>query len=250
MDPTKPTSGNRPGNESTGASAVTPIAPGIRHAPRPENAPRPDRAGANDAAAESAAGEPIVVSTAPPVAGRAAPESESRPRRDLASQDIPILVVDDAKFSSAIIAKVLRSGGFTNVRFTNNPMQALRSLEKRPAQILIADWLMPSMDGLELTRRVKKLDESHDHFTYVVLLTARDDFDAMTNAFEEGVDDFLNKANLRAQLLPRVVAAQRIARMNCSAATVCCARRSASCKRPTWSIQSPGSATRSSPSSA
>jgi PleD family two-component response regulator len=211
MDPTKPTSGNRPGNESTGASAVTPIAPGIRHAPRPENAPRPDRAGANDAAAESAAGEPIVVPTAPPVAGRAAPESESRPRRDLASQDIPILVVDDAKFSSAIIAKVLRSGGFTNVRFTNNPMQALRSLEKRPAQILIADWLMPSMDGLELTRRVKKLDESHDHFTYVVLLTARDDFDAMTNAFEEGVDDFLNKANLRAQLLPRVVAAQRIA---------------------------------------
>lgn len=126
-------------------------------------------------------------------------------------QDIPILVVDDAKFSSAIIAKVLRSGGFNNVRFTNNPMQALRSLEKRPAQILIADWLMPSMDGLELTRRAKKLDESQDHFTYVVLLTARDDFKAMSDAFDEGVDDFLNKANLRDQLLPRVVAAQRIA---------------------------------------
>jgi PleD family two-component response regulator len=43
-------------------------------------------------------------------------------------EDIPILVVDDAKFSSAIIAKALRSGGFSNVRFTNNPLQALRSL--------------------------------------------------------------------------------------------------------------------------
>ena len=75
-------------------------------------------------------------------------------------EDIPILVVDDAKFSSAIIAKALRSGGFSNVRFTNNPLQALRSLEKRPAQILLADWLMPSMDGLELTRRVKKADEA------------------------------------------------------------------------------------------
>ena len=126
-------------------------------------------------------------------------------------EDIPILVVDDAKFSSAIIAKALRSGGFTNVRFTNNPLQALRSLEKRPAQILIADWLMPSMDGLELTRRVKKLDETSEHFTYVMLLTARDDFDAMNKAFDDGVDDFLNKAHLRAQLLPRVVAAQRIA---------------------------------------
>ncbi len=126
-------------------------------------------------------------------------------------EDIPILVVDDAKFSSAIIAKALKSGGFQNVRFTNNPLQALRSLEKRPAQILIADWMMPAMDGLELTRRVKKLDDNSQHFTYVVLLTARDDFDAMDRAFEVGVDDFLNKANLRSQLLPRVIAAQRLA---------------------------------------
>ena len=126
-------------------------------------------------------------------------------------EDIPILVVDDAKFSSAIIAKALKGGGFDNVRFTNNPLQALRSLEKRPAQILIADWLMPSLDGLELTRRVKKLDDVGQHFTYVMLLTARDDFEAMQKAFEMGVDDFLNKANLRTQLLPRVVAARRIA---------------------------------------
>ncbi len=129
----------------------------------------------------------------------------------MAHEDIPILVVDDAKFSSAIIAKALKAGGFQNVRFTNNPLQALRSLEKRPAQILIADWMMPSMDGLELTRRVKKLDDSAQHFTYVLLLTARDDFDSMEQAFDLGVDDFLNKANLRSQLLPRVVAAERLA---------------------------------------
>jgi phosphoserine phosphatase RsbU/P len=129
----------------------------------------------------------------------------------MSHEDIPILVVDDAKFSSAIIAKALRSGGFSNVRFTNNPLQALRSIEKRPAQIVIADWLMPMMDGLELTRRVKQLDETTDHFTYVMLLTARDDIQAMQGALAEGVDDFLNKANLRGQLLPRVFAAQRIA---------------------------------------
>ena len=128
----------------------------------------------------------------------------------MSNSDIPILVVDDAKFSSAIIAKVLRNGGFTNVRFTNNPLEAMRSLEKRPAQIIIADWLMPAMDGLELARRVKKLDAETGHFTYMMLMTARDDFGALTEAFDVGVDDFMNKAHLRTQLLPRVVAADRI----------------------------------------
>ncbi len=124
--------------------------------------------------------------------------------------DIPILVIDDAKFSSAIIAKVLRAGGFNNVRFTNNPLEALRSVEKRPAQIIIADWLMPAMDGLELTVKVKKLDEANHHHTYVMLMTARDDFDALQKAFDVGVDDFLNKAHIRTQLLPRIVAAAKI----------------------------------------
>lgn len=128
----------------------------------------------------------------------------------MSDSDIPILVVDDAKFSSAIIAKVLRTGGFNNVRFTNNPLEALRSIEKRPAQIIIADWLMPAMDGIELARRVKKLDESQDHFSYVMLMTARDDYEALEKAFAVGVDDFMNKAHLRTQLLPRVVAADRI----------------------------------------
>ncbi|MBM4203427.1 MAG: response regulator [Gammaproteobacteria bacterium] len=126
--------------------------------------------------------------------------------------DIPILVVDDAKFSSAIIAKALRAGGFNNVRFTNNPLQALRSLEKRPAAVVISDWLMPVMDGIELVRRIKKLDEAAHRYTYTMLLTTRDDVEALEESFRSGVDDFLNKANLRTQLLPRVVAAHRIAR--------------------------------------
>ncbi len=127
-------------------------------------------------------------------------------------EDIPILVVDDAKFSSAIIAKALRAGGFNNVRFTNNPLQALRSVEKRPADILIADWLMPHMDGVELTRRIKKLDEANEHFTYTILLTARDDEQALTEAFKSGVDDFINKAHLRTQLQLRVLTAKQMAK--------------------------------------
>lgn len=126
-------------------------------------------------------------------------------------EDIPILVVDDAKYSSAVITKALTDEGFSNVRCVNDGFAALDTLENRSAQILIADWVMPAMDGLELTRRVKRLDEENGHFTYVMLLTGRDDFEGMLEAFDTGVDDFLNKHNLRAELQPRIIAAQRIA---------------------------------------
>lgn len=124
--------------------------------------------------------------------------------------DIPILVIDDAKFSSAIIAKVLQGAGFTNVRFTNNPQEALRSMEKRHVQLVVADWLMPAMDGLELTRRIRKID-GDDHFTYIMLMTSRDDAEPIAQALGVGADDFLNKAHIKTQLLSRVLAASHIA---------------------------------------
>ena len=116
--------------------------------------------------------------------------------------DIPIMVVDHAQFSSATITKVLRSGGFTNMQFTNNPREALRSLEKRPVQLVLADWRMPTMDGLELTKRIRMLDANQDHFTYTILMMSQDETEPLEQALDLGVNDFLNKANIRTQLLP------------------------------------------------
>jgi len=126
--------------------------------------------------------------------------------------DIPIMVVDHAQFSSATITKVLRSGGFTNMQFTNNPREALRSLEKRPVQLVLADWRMPTMDGLELTKRIRMLDANQDHFTYTMLMMSQDETEPLEQALDLGVNDFLNKTNIRTQLLPRVLAASRTAK--------------------------------------
>ena len=132
----------------------------------------------------------------------------------MSDTDAPILVVDDAKFSSAIIAKILRGGGYANVRFTNNPQEALRSLEKHPAQLVLADWLMPAMDGTELTRRIRRLDVSTNHYTHIMLMTARDEVSGIADALEIGVDDFISKANIRTQLSARVMAAIRAVKIH------------------------------------
>lgn len=129
-------------------------------------------------------------------------------------RDISILVVDDAKFSSAVVGRTLKAAGYTDIRHASSAHAALKLLEERPVAILVADWLMPEMDGLELTRRVRQLDEASNRYTYVILLTAREGVQALQTAFDEGVDDFVNKSAMNDQLLPRVMAAGRITRLH------------------------------------
>ncbi|BBT15207.1 response regulator receiver modulated diguanylate cyclase [Pseudomonas sp. SLBN-26] len=123
---------------------------------------------------------------------------------------LSILVVDDAKFSSAMIGRALSQAGYQDVRFANSAGEALRLLEERPANVLLADWLMPEIDGLELTARVRQLDEMIDHYTYVILLTGKEGENVLGEAFDRGVDDFISKSSMNEQLVPRVYAADRL----------------------------------------
>lgn len=123
---------------------------------------------------------------------------------------LSILVVDDAKFSSAMIGRALSQAGYQDVRFASSAAEALQQLELRPASVLLADWLMPEMDGLDLTGRVRQLDETADHYTYVILLTGKEGDNVLVEAFDRGVDDFISKASMNEQLVPRVYAADRL----------------------------------------
>lgn len=123
---------------------------------------------------------------------------------------LSILVVDDAKFSSAMIGRTLTQAGYQDVRYASSAAEALRQLELRPASVLLADWLMPEMDGLELTAQVRQLDEMADHYTYVVLLTGKEGDNVLVEAFDRGVDDFISKASMSEQLVPRIYAADRL----------------------------------------
>lgn len=125
--------------------------------------------------------------------------------------DLPILVVDDAKFSSTIIGKTLKLAGYRDLRFANSAAAALKMMEERPVSVLVADWLMPEMDGLQLAGRVRQLDEQVNHYTYIILLTAKEGVEALAEAFDRGVDDFIYKSDMNKQLLPRIYAADRIA---------------------------------------
>lgn len=126
------------------------------------------------------------------------------------SPDTSILVVDDAKFSTTVITRTLKSDGYSNIHHVGSAKDALKFQENSPASIIIADWLMPEMDGLEMTRHIRQNDEVTNRYTYIIMLTAKDGMEALRHAFEEGIDDFVNKSSMQQQLLPRVFAAERL----------------------------------------
>jgi diguanylate cyclase (GGDEF)-like protein len=128
-------------------------------------------------------------------------------------EDISIVVVDDMKFNCEFIRRALHGEGYQDIRIAGSAPEALKLLEQKPADVLLADWVMPEMDGLELTDRIRQIDEETNHYTCILLLTARDGIGAVIEAFERGVDDYLTKPPDKQELAARIFAAGRIANM-------------------------------------
>ncbi len=121
--------------------------------------------------------------------------------------DLAVVVVDDTKFGRAVFNSVLSKAGYTDIRVADSALNALDLMAERRADVLVADWSMPEMDGLELTNRVRQLDEERNGYTSIILCTALDGVSALVTAFRRGVDDFIRKPFEHEELIARVYAA-------------------------------------------
>ncbi len=103
----------------------------------------------------------------------------------------PVLVVDDFATMRDIIVKQLRSLGYTQVSTAASGIEALRLLEYKPIQLILSDWSMPGMSGLELLQAVRK-QERLRHIPFI-MVTAELQRERVTQAIQAGVHDFLLK---------------------------------------------------------
>ncbi|MDP6360632.1 MAG: response regulator [Planctomycetota bacterium] len=118
-----------------------------------------------------------------------------------------ILVVDDEELTRQQIRETLEHVGH-EVLTAPNGYEAYRIFRKKSVPILVADWSMPEMDGLELTRKIRAA--GREEYTYVILLTGHSGKENNLKAYEAGVDDFMDKPFDAQLLLARIRVAQRI----------------------------------------
>jgi sigma-B regulation protein RsbU (phosphoserine phosphatase) len=124
-----------------------------------------------------------------------------------ATPDIRILVVEDDPFFQRVLHKRLAAEGY-QVQVASDGREGMKAIVTFEPDLVVSDWMMPQVDGLELCQSVKTgLRESAPYF---ILLTAKGEISDKLLALDTGADDYLVKPCDQGELLARVRAGLRI----------------------------------------
>ena len=117
------------------------------------------------------------------------------------NETINILLAEDERTLAMIIQDTLDGQGF-HVTVADDGEEALRLYAVNKPDVLVADVMMPRMDGFELVRRIRKQDQQ----TPVIFLTARSAVNDVVHGFEMGANDYLKKPFGMQELIVRIKA--------------------------------------------
>jgi len=109
----------------------------------------------------------------------------------MSSKDILVLVVDDSPTMRRIIKNTLDRIGFTQSIEAEHGKQALEMLAGNPVELLLTDWNMPIMNGLELVGEVRKMDKYKK--LPILMITTRGMKEDVVQAVHAGVNNYVVK---------------------------------------------------------
>jgi diguanylate cyclase (GGDEF)-like protein len=133
--------------------------------------------------------------------------SESAELDALQPKEIRILAIDDDPRILRLLSHHLRQAGYQVVTASNGE-EGLRIVLEQSPHIVLTDWVMPELTGIDVCRALRKVDAGRK--TYVIILTAREDEQQVVDAFAAGADDYVTKPFNARILLARVRAGQRM----------------------------------------
>lgn len=120
-----------------------------------------------------------------------------------------VLVVDDSRAHRRLLSKSLSRWGFAALEASGGE-EALQICKDRRIDLVISDWIMPGMSGVEFCRAYRDL--MRDQPGYFILLTAQTDREALAEGLDSGADDFLSKPFNAVELKARIRAGERVLR--------------------------------------
>jgi len=130
---------------------------------------------------------------------------------------VSILIIDDSKVDRIVTKVVLQKGGFDDLVMAESAVQALAllgvpegepELTAKQLDVILVDRQMPEMDGLEFCRTLHRDPQFHD--IPIIMVTASDEEETLSRAFEAGAVDYVAKPIRSVPFLARIRLAMRL----------------------------------------
>lgn len=137
--------------------------------------------------------------------GRTAGRASSASRTG--SVPLRVIIADDSSDTRLLLRNLLQRWDY-DILEAQCGEEVLELLDNHEIDIVLSDWMMPGMNGIELCRIMRERDQSR--YVYFILLTSKDNQDAVVEGMEAGADDFLQKPVRSSELKVRLLAGKRI----------------------------------------
>jgi putative two-component system response regulator len=121
--------------------------------------------------------------------------------------DVKVLIADDDPITLQLLERSLTRHGYQVVRATDG-REALEKISREDIQLVVSDWEMPHLNGVELCQQLRASGSSG--YVYVILLTGRGSTEDAIRGLQAGADDFVTKPFNSTELIQRVRTGERI----------------------------------------
>lgn len=122
-------------------------------------------------------------------------------------QEFKVLIVDDSPIYRKLVDQSLARDHYPML-FAKNGREALSVFAEHRPSLVITDWTMPDISGLELCKRIRS--EFQDHYAYLILVTSNTEKNQVVEGLAAGADDYLTKPFHQGELVARVGVGRRI----------------------------------------
>jgi len=121
-------------------------------------------------------------------------------------QDLNVLIVEDNSHMQLLLKEILRAFQIRNIRTANDGVDGLKELRTFAADLIIADWNMEVLDGLEFIRMVRTGADSKNPYVAIIMLTGHSEMHHILEARDAGMNEYLAKPVSAKSLYERICA--------------------------------------------
>ena len=117
---------------------------------------------------------------------------------------VRVLIVDDQALIRKLVSHMLQSWGFTDVMICTSGREALETVLRQPVDLIISDWRMGEMNGIDLLRAIREsLDATVSRIPFI-FLTGNAELSDVQAARDAGMNEYLIKPFTAAELMRRI----------------------------------------------